>query len=140
MHHQTPINGPKSDHPASGDGSYPVYPVLSQSPDAPPPQGSYGYGLRPRTRGCLCWKLRVVLLHDGVVNVDRHQADAHDRDTPSTPASYVAIELPQMDRQHSLQLVRSGNELQLVGHQDQGPTYVTTLSHWIQAGTLAALA
>ncbi len=61
MHHQTPINGPKSDHPASGDGSYPIYPVLPQSPGAPPPQGSYGYRLRSRTRGRLWWKLRVGL-------------------------------------------------------------------------------
>lgn len=61
MHHHTPINGPKSDHPASGDGSYPIYPVLPQSPGAPPPQGSYGYRLRSRTRGRLWWKLRVGL-------------------------------------------------------------------------------
>src|SRR5439155_1544355 len=61
MHHHTPINGPKSDHPASEDRSYPIYPVLPQSDGAPPPQGSYGYGLRSRTRGRLWWKLRVGL-------------------------------------------------------------------------------
>jgi len=61
MHHHTPIHGPKSDHPASGDGSYPIYPVLPQSPGAPQPQGSYGYGSRFRPPGRLWWKLRVGL-------------------------------------------------------------------------------
>ena len=61
MHHHTPFNGPKSDHPASGDGSYPIYPVLPQSPGVPLSQGSYGYGLRSRTPGRLWWKLRVGL-------------------------------------------------------------------------------
>jgi hypothetical protein len=61
MHHLTPINGPKSDHPALGDGSSPVYPVLPQSDGALPPQGSYGYGPRYRTPGRFWWKLRVGL-------------------------------------------------------------------------------
>jgi hypothetical protein len=75
-----------------------------------------------------------------VVKASMLQAHGPQLPAPTIPASCVAVGQPRMDPHHSVQLVRCGNLLQVLGRQDQGPTYVTTLSPWIQAGTLAALA
>ena len=83
----------------------------------------------------------VALLDTGCAYADYQEyRQAPDLATPTIPASCVAVGQPRMDPHHSVQLVRCGNQLQVLGRQDQGPTYVTTLSPWIQAGTLAALA
>ena len=84
--------------------------------------------------------LAVLLVLACVVKATMLQAQGPKLATPTIPASCVAVGQPRMDPHHSVQLVRCGNELQVLGRQDQGPTYVTTLSPWIQAGTLAALA
>src|SRR5205823_3221964 len=124
MHHHPPIHGPKSDHPASGERSYPVYPVLPQSDAAPPPQGNYGYShvfpLLPgmnghafegsflmKRLGCVTL-LMVLLVLACVVKATLLQAHALDLATPTIPASCVAVGQPRMDPHHSVQLVRCG--------------------------------
>jgi len=89
--------------------------------------------------GCVTL-LMVLLVLACVVKATLLQAHALDLATPTIPASCVAVGQPRMDPHHSVQLVRCGNQLQVLGRQDQGPTYVTTLSPWIQAGPIAALA
>jgi len=60
--------------------------------------------------------------------------------TPAIPPSCVAVGQPRSDPHHSVQLVRCGTQFQVVGREDQGPTYVTALSPWFAAGTTASLA
>ncbi len=86
--------------------------------------------------GCVTL-LTVLLVLACMVKATLLQAQGPKLATPTIPASCVAVGQPRMDPHHSVQLVRCGNELQVLGRQDQGPTYVTTLSPWIQAGTLA---
>src|SRR5207253_9405189 len=84
--------------------------------------------------------LMVLLVLACVVKASMLQAHSPTLPTPTIPASSVAVGQPRMDPHHSVQLVRSGSQLQVLGRQDQGPTYVTTLCPWIQAGPIAALA
>ena len=84
--------------------------------------------------------LSVLLVLACVVKATLLQAHGPQLPTPTIPASCVAVGQPRMDPHHSVQLVRCGSQLQVLGRQDQGPTYVTTLSPWIQAGPIAALA
>ncbi len=89
--------------------------------------------------GCVTL-LTVLLVLACMVKATLLQAQGPKLATPTIPASCVAVGQPRMDPHHSVQLVRCGSELQVLGRQDQGPTYVTTLSPWIQAGPIAALA
>jgi len=59
---------------------------------------------------------------------------------PTIPPSCVAIGQPRVDAHHTVQLVRCGQAFQVVGSEDQGPTYVTALSAWFPAGNIASLA
>jgi hypothetical protein len=59
---------------------------------------------------------------------------------PAIPPSCVAVGQPHTDTHHTLQLVRCGRQYEVLGQQDQGPTYVTALSAWFQAGTIGSLA
>jgi hypothetical protein len=59
---------------------------------------------------------------------------------PAIPASCVAVGQPRMDAHHTVELVRCGSQFQVLGREDQGPTYVTALSPWFPAGNLASLA
>jgi hypothetical protein len=89
--------------------------------------------------GCVTL-LTVLLVLACIVKANLLQAHGPALATPAIPASCVAVGPPRLDPHHSIQLVRCGNQWQVLGRQDQGPTYVTTLSPWIQAGTIAALA
>ena len=59
---------------------------------------------------------------------------------PTIPPSCVAVGQPRLDAHHTVQLVRCGQAFQVVGSEDQGPTYVAALSPWFPAGTIASLA
>ena len=59
---------------------------------------------------------------------------------PTIPASCVAVGQPRLDAHHSIQLVRCGSQFQVLGREDQGPTFVTALSIWFPAGNIASLA
>ncbi len=60
--------------------------------------------------------------------------------TPAIPASCVAVGQPRMDAHHTAQLIRCGTQFQVLGREDQGPTYVIVLSAWFPAGNIASLA
>ncbi|MFL5657723.1 MAG: hypothetical protein ACJ8CB_26525 [Ktedonobacteraceae bacterium] len=60
--------------------------------------------------------------------------------TPAIPASCVAVGQPRMDAHHTVQLIRCGTQFQVLGREDQGPTYVIVLSAWFPAGNIASLA